>query len=76
MWEAAIFPILFCIHDAEEIFTQHRWMREHGPRLKKRFPRMGKLLDHLGELSTGAFAVACMWHRRSRLYGGEPAYSA
>ncbi|MGN0206687.1 MAG: HXXEE domain-containing protein [Muribaculaceae bacterium] len=58
MWEAAIFPILFCIHDAEEIFTQHRWMREHGPMLKKRFPRMGKVLDHLGELSTGAFAIA------------------
>lgn len=53
MWEAEIFPILFCIHDAEEIFTQHRWMREHGPRLKMRFPRTGKLLDSLGELSTG-----------------------
>lgn len=55
-----LFPALFCIHDAEEIITQRRWMRERGPMLKMRFPRLGKAIDSLGELSTGAFAIAAM----------------
>jgi len=53
-------PILFTIHDLEEIFTQRKWMQEHGPDLVERFPKLKTIVEHLSKLSTGAFAIAAL----------------
>ena len=52
------FPLLFILHDAEEVAVQHRWMKAHSTSLVARFPRMRMMIDRLLCLSTKAFAIA------------------
>ncbi|MGN0222289.1 MAG: HXXEE domain-containing protein [Prevotella sp.] len=52
------FPLLFILHDAEEVMVQHRWMQAHRESLVSRFPKMRPMLMHLSNLSTKAFAIA------------------
>lgn len=52
------FPLLFLLHEAEEVLLQHRWMLAHQDALKKRFPKLKTLLEHLSRLTPKAFAVA------------------
>lgn len=51
-------PILFVIHDAEEVIKQHCWVLSHRETLTKRFPRIKHVLNHLSQLDTKAFAFA------------------
>lgn len=52
------FPLLFVLHELEEIFTLRRWFLRNGPLLCRRFPRLGpRLLAHAERLSTGAFSA-------------------
>ena len=53
-------PIAFCIHDAEEIAVQHRWIMQHEIGLKARFHWIGHIIDRLKRLSTTAFAIAAL----------------
>lgn len=52
------FPVAFILHDLEEIFTQHKWILAHQEALTNRFPKMGAMLEHLGQLNTKAFSIA------------------
>lgn len=54
------FPLLFILHDAEEMMVQHRWMLTHRESLLSRFPKMRPMLIHLSSLSTKAFSIAAL----------------
>lgn len=58
MYIVLLFPFLFLLHEIEEVVVQRRWMALHQARLLQRFPRLRRLIEHLGSLSTKAFAVA------------------
>ena len=54
-----LLPIVFMIHDFEEIIFLKPWIRKNGGYLAERFPRISKrLLPRLDGLSTSAFALA------------------
>lgn len=52
------FPLLFVLHEAEEIMVQRRWLSTHRNALNAKFPRLRPLIDHLSRLTTPAFALA------------------
>ena len=55
----ALLPIVFMLHDFEEIIMFGPWLEKNRAEVKRRFPRLDRVLqqnhDHL---STSAFAVA------------------
>ena len=51
-------PLVFVIHDAEEIIFCHRWMQRHRNRLEQRFPSAKGIIAHLAKLTPKAFAIA------------------
>lgn len=56
MW---LLPIIFMIHDFEEIIMFKPWVRKNAHFLRTRFPRMAaRMLPHFEGLSTSAFALA------------------
>jgi hypothetical protein len=57
----ALLPIVFILHDFEEIIMYRPWLTKHREEVGKRFPRVGKILSryHSG-LSTSAFAIAVL----------------
>ena len=54
------FPLLFVIHEAEEVLVQHRWMKAHRTDLERRFPWSHNILAHLSRLGRRAFAIAAL----------------
>ena len=54
------FPIVFVVHDAEEVIVQHRWMLAHRESLCLRFPKARPMINHLSSLNTKAFAIAAL----------------
>jgi hypothetical protein len=56
MW---LFPIIFMIHDFEEIVMMRPWLEKNRTYLSGRFPRLAaRMLAHFEGLSTSAFALA------------------
>jgi len=53
-----LFPIVFMLHDFEEIIMQQRWMERNADELSRRFPVLRKQIMQLRELSTTGFAIA------------------
>lgn len=54
-----LLPIVFMIHDFEEIIFFKPWVNKNSPYLKKRFPFLVKrLLPRMEALSVAAFSVA------------------
>lgn len=54
-----LLPVVFMIHDFEEIIFFKPWITKNSPYLKKRFPFLAKrLLPRIEALSVPAFAVA------------------
>ena len=53
-----LFPMMFILHDVEEILVQHRWILSHRERLMLKFPSMRSMVEHLSHLNTRAFALA------------------
>lgn len=57
----ALLPIVFILHDFEEIIMFKPWLEKNRAEIKARFPRLDQVLhrshDHL---STSAFAVAVL----------------
>ena len=51
-------PIVFILHDTEEVIVQHRWMLAHRESLASRFPKLSPVIGHLSQLGTKAFAIA------------------
>ena len=54
------FPLLFVIHEAEEVLVQHRWMKAHRADLDRRFPWSHNILAHLSRLGRRGFAIAAL----------------
>jgi hypothetical protein len=50
-----LLPLVFMLHDFEEIIFMEWWVKKHKSMLLERFPRVAKLY---GKLSTAAFALA------------------
>jgi hypothetical protein len=56
MW---LLPIVFMIHDFEEVIMFKPWAGKNAPYLRQRFPRLAaRMLPHFEGLSTSAFALA------------------
>lgn len=54
-----LFPVVFMLHDFEEIIFFKPWLAKNGPMLKARFPLLAnRLLTRFEGLTTGAFTVA------------------
>lgn len=53
-----LFPVVFMLHDFEEIVMQQRWMERNADELSRRFPVLRKQIMQLRELSTTGFAIA------------------
>lgn len=51
-------PLLFMLHDFEEMIVRKAWMGKYAPVLYKRFPRMKKQIELLQKMSSAAFAIA------------------
>lgn len=55
----SIFPIVFMLHDFEEIIFFKAWLNKNKALLQRRFPRLSRrVLPHLEKLSTAAFRLA------------------
>ena len=55
MW---LFPIIFMIHDFEEVIMFKPWVTKNAGFIKKRFPRLAaRMLPHMEGLSTSSFAL-------------------
>lgn len=54
-----LLPVVFMIHDFEEIVMMKPWAARNVGGLQRRFPRLAsRLVPAIGRLSTGGFAVA------------------
>jgi hypothetical protein len=53
-----LLPIVFMIHDFEEIIFFKSWINKNKDALTEKFPKMSKLFHHFDNLSTPAFALA------------------
>lgn len=50
-------PIVFIVHDLEEILCRKRWMKNNAAELVRRFPKMKPILMHLKDISTTRFCI-------------------
>jgi hypothetical protein len=58
MW---LLPIVFMIHDFEEIIMMKPWVTKNSAFIASRFPRLAaRMLGHFEGLSTSAFALAVL----------------
>ncbi len=56
MW---LLPIVFMVHDFEEIIMLQPWLRHNANSLQERFPQLAsRFLPHFEKLSTGSFSLA------------------
>ena len=54
-----LLPIIFMIHDFEEIIFMKSWFNKNGNYLAERFPKIGKkLVSRYNNFSTAGFALA------------------
>ncbi|MCQ2290616.1 MAG: HXXEE domain-containing protein [Muribaculaceae bacterium] len=52
------FPLVFLIHEAEEMIIQRRWIKNNHNRVIAKFPRAQRIMNHLTELNNVAFGIA------------------
>ena len=52
------FPILYLLHDMEEIIMANRWLERHREKLLTQFPQFRVIIRHLLKLDTLAFTIA------------------
>ena len=55
-----LLPIVFMIHDFEEIIGVEKWLKKNGECMKRKYPKLKTIIQHLGTLSSQAFAVAVL----------------
>lgn len=55
-----LLPIVFMIHDFEEIIGFKTWFEKNGAWLDEKFPMLTKLFQNLKHLSVQAFALAVL----------------
>jgi hypothetical protein len=55
----ALFPIVFMIHDFEEIIMMQSWMSKNKEYISLKFPKIGnRMVKNFGNQSTASFALA------------------
>lgn len=54
------FPIVFLIHELEEIFVAPKWMQKKKAELEKQFPRAAALVGQLASLDRKGFSYAVL----------------
>lgn len=52
-----LFPIVFMIHEFEEMIMVEKWMRKHRYELSERFPDLAKRIDWLMRINTRSFTI-------------------
>ncbi len=56
-----LLPVVFMLHEFEEIVMLKPWLAKNGPALERRFPAVAaRVLPVYGNLSTSAFTVAVL----------------
>ena len=53
-------PILFILHDTEEIITYHRWIIAHRKAFIQKFPRLRSMFNYMADFSTSSFIWAAL----------------
>jgi hypothetical protein len=54
-----LFPVLFMIHEFEEIIMMQAWVQRNKNSITNRFPTIGgKMIGHYAKLSTASFSLA------------------
>lgn len=53
-------PVLFILHDTEEIITYHRWIIAHRQTLIQKFPRLRSMFNYMADFSTSSFIWAAL----------------
>lgn len=56
----SLFPLVFMIHEFEEIICFKPWVAKNGVWLTSKYPKIAKQVTHLGQLSVPAFTVAVL----------------
>lgn len=57
----ALLPVVFMLHDFEEIIFFQPWLRKNRGEFFQRFPKLAKMIySNHGNLSTSSFAVAIL----------------
>lgn len=56
----SLFPIVFMIHEFEEIICFKPWVTNNGLWLTSKYPKFAKPVTHLGRLSVPAFSGAVL----------------
>lgn len=56
----SLFPIVFMIHEFEEIICFKPWVTKNGSWLTNKYPKFAKPLTHLGQFSVPAFSIAVL----------------
>ena len=52
-----LLPLLFIVHDFEEMSKREKWVSLRGDSIKARFPLMNKTVDLLSAISSRAFSI-------------------
>ena len=55
-----LFILAFIIHDGEEIAMEHKWLLAHGDALCEKHPKFRRMLNHMRQMNTKAFAIAVL----------------
>lgn len=56
----SLFPIVFMIHEFEEIICFKPWVTKNGLWLTSKYPKFAKPVTHLGQLPVPAFSIAVL----------------
>ena len=58
-WIMLLLPIVFMLHEYEEVIMFEHWLRSNRNELKQRFPKVERYISHKGyfNFSTSTFAV-------------------
>lgn len=56
----SLFPLVFMIHEFEEIICFKPWIINNGLWLKEKYPKFAKQVTRIGQLSVPAFSIAVL----------------
>jgi hypothetical protein len=56
----SLFPLVFMIHEFEEIICFKSWVTKNGLWLTDKYPKFAKQIAHIGQLSVPAFSIAVL----------------
>lgn len=56
----SLFPLVFMIHEFEEIICFKPWVTKNSSWLTSKYPKFVKQITHIGQLSVPAFSIAVL----------------